>query len=238
MKATTIFLLFLFVAFLVNAQDVMKSRMLEGVDVKPPVFTGIKGTKAILSAEASEFVSIYDYLQSNLEYPEKSKDAWREGRVIIRFTVLATGDVDDFQVINGVSSDIDREVIRVLKSTDGMWKPGKNDNTPVDMEKEVSITFQMEKSDHLRMAQKLFTRANKKLLKHKTKRALRLLDNALVYHPYSDALLFRRGVTRLAVGNKMGACEDWNRLKSLGYDVADDYLMEHCEEGEIALKDK
>jgi len=237
MKATTIFILFLFVAFFSAGQDVITSKMLKGVEVKPPVFTGIKGTAAILNTVDSEFGSIYDYLKAKVQYPERSEDTWSEGRVVIQFTVLTTGKLDDIQVINSVTPDIDREVIRVLKSTDGMWKPGHNNGNPVAMEKEVAITFQMGNSDHLKLAQKFFKRANKKILKNKTKRGLRLLDRALVYEPYSDAILFKRGITLLAVGNKEGACKDMNRLKSLGYDYADEYLMKYCEEA-IAVKDK
>lgn len=235
MKATTILILFIFVAFFSTGQNLEKTKVLKGVDVKPPMFTGIKGTVEILNEVAPP--SIYDYLRAKIDYPKEAEGRWRQGTTVIHFTVLPNGTLDDFKAICSVSSDVDKEVIRVLQSSDGMWKPGENNGTPVAMEKEVAITFQMEYSNHLRIAQKLYKRGNKKLLKNKPQRALKLFDRAYVYQPFSEPLLFARGITRFNVGNKMGACEDWNRLKYLGSDLADTYLMKYCELNEIAVKD-
>jgi len=235
MKATTILILFMFVAFFSTGQDLKKSKMLRDVDVKPPVFTGVENIVTIINEEKTS--SIYDYMGAKLQYPEQSARWFREGTAIIQFTVLTNGDLDDFQVISSVSSEIDSEVIRVLKSTNGMWKPGENNGHAVEMEKEIAITFQIEDSNHFRLAKKLFKRGNKKLLKDKPERALKLFGRALTYQPYSEPILFARSVTRLSVGNKTGACEDWNRLKSLGSNLADDYLMKHCEMSAIVVKD-
>ncbi len=235
MKATTILILFMFIAFFSTGQNLNNTNVLRNIDVKPPVFTGIEGTVTIMNK--AETTSIYDYLSKKLQYPEES-EYWRdEGTSIIQFTVLPNGELDDFEIINSVSSDIDSEVVRVLKSTDGMWIPGSNNATPVAMVKEVAITFKMQYSNHLRLAQKLYKRGNKKLFKNKPQRALKLFDRAIVYQPYSSPLLFTRGVTRLSVGNMAGACKDWNRLKTLGSDLADSYLMKYCEMNEIAVKD-
>jgi TonB family protein len=233
MKATAIFVLFMFAAFLSVAQDLTKTKMLREVDVKPPAFTGIKGTVDILIA--NDFGSIYDYLAEKVQYPERSENSGKEGTTIVQFTVFPSGELDDFRIVNSVTSDIDDEVIRVLKSTDGMWRPGQNNGTPVAMEKEVAVTFQIEGSDHLKLARNLYSRANKKLLKNKYKKALRLLDYALVYQPYDKTILLKRGQTQLLAGNMGGACQDWNRLKSLGSDLADVYLEKHCEMEDYAV---
>lgn len=235
MKTIKVIIIFIFVAFLSTGQNLNKTNILKGVEVKPPVFTGIKETVTIMNeAEAN---SIYDYLGAKLQYPEKSEQWKLEGTEVIQFTVLTNGKLDDFKIINSVSSDIDSEVIKVLKSTDGMWRPGYNNATPVAMVKEVAITFKMEYSNHLKIAKKLYQRGHKKLLKDKHQKALRLFCRAIVYQPYSAPLLFTRGLTRYRVGNEIGACEDWNRLKSLGSHLADDYLMHHCEINEIAAKE-
>ena len=225
----------MFVAFFSIGQNQNKTNILKGVDVTPPVFTGIERTVDIINN--AETNSINDYLRAKLQYPEKSENRMQEGTTVIHFTVLSNGELDDFHVINSISSDIDSEVLRVLQSSDGMWKPGQNNGTPVAMEKEVAITFQMKYSNHLRTAQKLYKRGHKKLLKDKPQKALRLFSRALVYKPYSEPLLFTRGLTRFNIGNKMGACDDWNRLKTLGSDLADSYLMKYCEMNEIAVKD-
>lgn len=229
MKAKAIFVLFMFVVFLSVAQDLTKTRMLGGVDVIPPVFTGIDIIKS------NDFGSINDYLEERVQYPEESESRWIEGTTIVQFTVLANGELDDFRVVSSVTSDIDNEVIKVLKLTDGMWSPGKNNGTPVAMEREVSVTFQMENSDHVKLARKFYNRANKRLLKNKPLKALRILNHAIVYQPNDYSILFLRGKTQLIVGNMAGACQDWNRLKSLGSDLGDAYLEKHCEMDDYAV---
>jgi hypothetical protein len=38
--------------------------------------------------------------------------------------------------------------------------------------------------------------------------------------------LYRRGMCKLLLGNKAGACEDWNKVKSLGGTPQVDALLE------------
>jgi len=234
MKTIMMFILCMSFVFSSSGQKLIKTKMLRDVEVSPPVFTGEK----LAIVEASASASIYDYLEANVKYPKVSENKWREGTVIIQFTVKSDGHLDHFQVINSVSSKIDNEVINVLKSSDGMWKPGFNNGTPVSMEKEVGLVFKMENSDHLKMARKLYIRADKKLTNNKHKRALQLLSKALVYQPYSQAILFKRGITKLAIGNKNGACEDWNRLKDIGSNMGDEYIKKHCELEELTFSSK
>lgn len=238
MKVIFSFILCLLMSCLSYSQDLTQSRMLKDVEVKAPVFTGIKGAVTILHAEETEFESINDYLMGNVEYPQEEINRYREGKAIVQFTVTPSGNLSNFEVINSVSDRVDKEVIRVLKSTDGMWKPGYNNDTPVAMRKEISIVFRMERSDHIRMAQMHFKRGSKKLQKNKPLKALRQYDKALVYQPTSEAILFQRGITRFNVGNTQGACKDWNRLKTLGSDIVDEYLANYCEMEQIAISDK
>ncbi|MPQ47849.1 TonB family protein [Marinifilum sp. N1E240] len=233
MKAMVIFVLFLFVGFLTTAQDMSKSKMLKGVEVKPPLFTGIKGTVDVI--KATDFGSIYDYLSEKTQYPDNFIKRITEGTAIIQFTVFPNGNLGDFQIVNSVSDEIDREVIRVLESTNGMWIPGKNNGNSVEMQREVSVTFMRDGSNHLQLAHKYYKRSNKKLMKNKPKRALRFVNYAMVYQPYSDALLFLRARTHLELGNSDNACQDFNRMKALGYDYIDGYLKEYCEIDKLAL---
>lgn len=236
MKAIIIFVLFLFMTPLVYAQDMSKSKMLRGVEVKPPVFTGVEGTADYLNAK--DFGSIYDYLSDNIEYPNKSSRRLFEGTTIIQFTIFPDGEIGDFKIVNSVSDALDDEVINVLESTKGMWRPGQNNGIFVAMEKEISVTFKSEGSDHVKLARKFYNRANKKLLKNKSKKALRLVGYAIKYQPYDNALLFLRARANLNLGDLNSACKDMNRLKSLGCKYIDYYLDQHCETTNIALIQK
>ena len=231
MKTITVLILFTFIVFLASGQEVIKAKILKDVEVSPPSFMGVK-TSVLDMAKST---SIYDYLDKAIEYPKRSEDQLREGCVVIQFTVLENGKLDNFEVINSVTNDIDEEVIRVLESTDGMWNPGKNNGYSVAMEKEVAITFKIGESNHVKLAQKFYRRAIKKFEQNKYRKTLRLLDHALVYQPYDKTVLLKRGQTKLLTGNMDGACQDWNRLKFLGSDLADVYLEKHCEMDDYAV---
>lgn len=225
MKAFSILLAFLFFTCLSNAQDI-PTNILKSVNVTPPIFTGVNESMEIL--KKSKTTSINDYLSTNIEIPEKVRERLIEGTEIVQFTVTAKGNLADFNVINSISHVIDDIVIETLQTTDGMWKPGYNNNIPIDMTKEVAITFQKENSNHVQIAQRLFKKGAKKLMKNKTKRALKLYDRAMVYQPYSEPLLFNRGISRYNLGDENGACEDWTRLRMLGSDLAAPYLNKFC----------
>ena len=43
--------------------------------------------------------------------------------------------------MNSLSPQIDAEMIRVLKTSNGMWKPGQNNGEPMTMETEVALVI-------------------------------------------------------------------------------------------------
>src|ERR1700747_2153675 len=49
------------------------------------------------------------YLQENLHYPEKARRNNIEGRVIVKFVVTETGDIDKVAVIKGIGGGCDEE---------------------------------------------------------------------------------------------------------------------------------
>ena len=95
-----------------------------GVDIMPEPFGG--------ASAWSKFI------QRTLRYPETDM----EGRVTISFIVEKDGHLSDIQVLKGVSSDLDREALRVIKLAPA-WKPGKQNGQPVRVRYTIPIVFQM-----------------------------------------------------------------------------------------------
>ena len=81
--------------------------------------------------DAAEFSK---WVNSQLVYPEKAKQAGIQGRVAIQFTVGTDGAVRDAKVLRGVSEDLDAEALRVVSSSP-RWEPGMQDG------KAVPVTF-------------------------------------------------------------------------------------------------
>jgi protein TonB len=95
-----------------------------GVDIMPEPFGG--------AAAWSKFI------QRTLRYPETDM----EGRVTISFIVEKDGHLSDIQILKGVSAELDREAVRVIKLAPA-WKPGKQNGQPVRVRYTIPIVFQM-----------------------------------------------------------------------------------------------
>jgi TonB family protein len=195
------------------------------IKVTPPQFAGIEN--ALKVQGNSQNALIDDYLTINVNFPDRAKSWGFEGTEVVQFTVTADGNVTDFKIINSVCSEIDNEVIWALTQTNGMWLPGYNNGEPVDMTKEVSLAFCLDKEASKSVQQifsekatHYFTSANKTLFeKHNPKKAIKFYSFGLNYLPYDKSLLLMRGMCRYELGDKEGATEDWTRMSSLGGEI-------------------
>jgi tetratricopeptide (TPR) repeat protein len=59
--------------------------------------------------------------------------------------------------------------------------------------------------------------------------AVKILDEVIVKYPLEPLLYLGRGLIREQMGDLEGACEDWNKVRELGSDEADEYIKE-CSE--------
>jgi hypothetical protein len=223
--------LFLLFAGLLLSAVAFSQEKIEEVRVSPPEFMGVKGAALLIEKPTVHTQSLSEYVVSQLVYPEGDAQAFREGKEVIQFTVQTDGTLSDFVVINSVSSEMDDEVIRALKTTDGMWKPGCNNREAVSMEKEIVVAFKLaESSDLQAQATHYFVKGNKQLLlKRNPQRAIRHFDRGIVLLPNEKCLLLARGLSLYEVGDKEGACRDWNRIKALGGFESDELLDNYCE---------
>jgi TonB family protein len=69
------------------------------------------------------------YIEKNFNYPESSKIS-RSDRVIVKILVEDDGSIDHVQVLKGIDSAVDAEVVRVVSSMPP-WKPGKTGDETV-----------------------------------------------------------------------------------------------------------
>ena len=86
--------------------------------------------------------AMFDFIQKNVKYPEAAKEKGIEGKVYVQFVVEKDGSLSSFQVVRGVSEDIDAEAIRVLKAMP-KWKPGMQDGKPVRVQYVMPFKFQL-----------------------------------------------------------------------------------------------
>ena len=86
--------------------------------------------------------ALMEYINANISYPESAKANGAQGRVILRFAVMANGKIDKVSVLKKVDPDLDKEAQRVIASLPD-WIPGKQGGKPVNVWYSVPVTFQI-----------------------------------------------------------------------------------------------
>jgi len=86
---------------------------------------------------------IQKYIGDNVIYPEVAKENNIQGRVIVKFCVTPTGGVDQVSILKGVDTELDAEVVRVVKTLP-KFKPGKQGGKPVPVWYTIPINFKLQ----------------------------------------------------------------------------------------------
>ncbi len=202
MKTLLIFLACLVVATYARGQH----HELEEIEVTSPVYVG----------QVAQ--SLNSYLQSGIRYPSTNDlDFWMQGTVVIGFLVTPEGNLENFNIINGLNSEFDMEVIRVLKTTDGMWSPGIINGEYVPMPGEVSVSFKLNPDeDFIELVKEQWQKGVQALfVKNQPAKALKYFNHAISLVPNARSLLEVRGFCKYKMGDETGAYRDWDRLKTL-----------------------
>lgn len=203
--------------FLLLISSGISAQILNEVEVQPPEFLGVT------NENYSSGLEIEDYIAERMQYPSVDMKFKNEGTEVILFTVGTDGKLSDFEVVNSISREVDDEVIRVLRTTDGMWIAGTNNDGPVAMQKEIAIAFKISAdgnnenlTDFKAVAEKYFKKGTRQLyVKEHPRRALRQINQGIVYMPFDDGLMVLRGYCKYTLGDVDGASEDLNLVREI-----------------------
>jgi protein TonB len=80
------------------------------------------------------------FISDNLKYPKTAKGDNVEGKVIVRFCILPTGEVGDVSIVRGIRQDLDNAAIEVVKKLPN-FIPGTINGKPVPVYFSIPITF-------------------------------------------------------------------------------------------------
>jgi protein TonB len=80
------------------------------------------------------------FLQKQLQYPDKARDAGVDGKVNVQFIVNEDGSVSNTKIIRGIGAGCDEEAIRIINSMP-KWKPGKQNGKAVKVYFTLPIRF-------------------------------------------------------------------------------------------------
>ena len=106
-------------------------------------FPGSVETQALFNGSPPE-QAFRDYIIQNLRYPQLAIDNGIDGKVFVQFVVDQKGNVVDVQVVRSADPSLENEALRLIKSTSGMWNPGKQHGNTVKVRYTFPITFKLQ----------------------------------------------------------------------------------------------
>jgi protein TonB len=82
------------------------------------------------------------YMINELHYPAIALKENIEGRVLLRFVVRSSGEVDDVTVVRSVHPALDEEAIRVVSNMP-RWQPAMRNHMPVSSHFTLPVWFKL-----------------------------------------------------------------------------------------------
>jgi len=132
--------------------DEWRSNLLSPADYTPTtigeedediIFTPGEVVSALFNGKSAED-AFREYIAKNLMYPQVALDNGIFGKVFVQFVIDQKGNVIDLQVVRGTDPSLDNEALRLIKSTSGMWTPGKQGNKFVKVRYTFPIHFKLQ----------------------------------------------------------------------------------------------
>lgn len=151
----------------------------------------------------------------------------RAAHFVATFVVSKTGTPDSLKIIENIDAEFDKRFIKVFNQAKKDWEPASLNGKYVNVLMKVEIRY----STSATVIPAYFA-SQKGLVAYNNKNydiAEYYYDEALKSDPKDKESLFRRGMCKMLLGNKTGACEDWNAAKTLGGNsVIDAVLEKYC----------
>jgi len=136
------------IAYRTSSLLTVASSRLEGDDRETPLFPGCINIKADEQAQCG-MDKLWEYINSNLAYPESLKKADVEGMVVVKFTVGADGLVKNVSISKSLHPDADEEVMRIVMEMNakvGQWQPALKEGKAIDAELCLPVKFALDHS--------------------------------------------------------------------------------------------
>lgn len=95
------------------------------------------------SFEGGDLQAFSKWVNEHLQYPAIAQENGVQGRVTLRMMVDSEGYVKEVKVLRGVDSSLDREAVRVVKSSP-IWIPAVKDGKTVTCGINVPVVFRLQ----------------------------------------------------------------------------------------------
>jgi len=86
--------------------------------------------------------ALFKFLAANVRYPDEAIRNNIQGRVTVKFLVMADGTISDVKIVQSVDPMLDKEAVRVVKSMP-KWIQGTKNGEPADIYYTLPVIFRM-----------------------------------------------------------------------------------------------
>ena len=102
------------------------------------------------------------FLAENIIYPAEALENDHQGTVMPMFVINKKGNVVDAEILNkGVChKSLEKEALKVIKSTSGMWKPALQRDKELNMRFRMPVKFQIFEAEPKRKKQRKLFKKN------------------------------------------------------------------------------
>ena len=163
-KLTTILVFFFMANYSFAQEEVIlqteKDTITQAVNDSDEVFVFVEYSPVFPGGDAARI----KYLQENIHYPEKAKEAGIQGTVYVTFVVEKDGRITNVKVLRGIGGGLDKEAVRVISSMP-VWSPGMQRGKAVRVQYNMPIRFVLAGGS----SAKPMTKKERKALKKKQK---------------------------------------------------------------------
>jgi TonB family protein len=161
------------------------------------------------------------YIQKNIHYPAKERDAGIEGKCFIKFVVEMNGSISNVEVLKGVpnGSGCDNEAVRVIKSMPN-WIPGTQNGQRVRVYFNVPIIFRLTSNQQVATKDSLndgksTSKTEQSKYKDSLNEVIAQYTKAIELNPNNAVAYNNRGYIKEQLKNYQGAIEDYNKTIAL-----------------------
>lgn len=85
---------------------------------------------------------MFNYIRSNVQYPEAAKAAGEEGRAVVSFVVDKSGKLRDIEVVKDPGNGMGAEAKRIVESFPD-WIPGVHKGKKVHVQYIIPVTYRL-----------------------------------------------------------------------------------------------
>ena len=169
---------------------------------------------------------LYKYIQENVHYPKEAKERCITGRFYVSFIIDTLGNIDSIKVNKRIHTLLKNEAIRVVKTMNGMWSPGRQEGRPVKVMYNLPFAFDIDGCSENKNTH--FVEGVEAYDKHNIQLAIDCFKDVLEYDENDIKSLNRLATIYIELKDNESACIYLKRIKETGKKNVDDLLLKYC----------